>query len=108
MQPNKIHLFSTATPIQPGVLTIVDLGDTSGAFSPFTLAPVTVAGWPDEDKVRPAKCGPVAPVVDLQSLQSKKGEFYTRYSGNIDCRHLPEGVPRGEKTLKFADGQQTE
>ena len=84
MQPrhNKIHLFSTITPIQPGVLTIVDLGDTSGAFSPLILAE-----QPGKDSLNlpipPAKDSEDTNVVDLRSLGFKKGKLVSVFE---ECR----------------------
>ena len=67
----KIRLFSTTTPIQPGVLTTVDLGDTSGTFTPFILA------QPEQltkDKLHMVKNSQDTKVIDLWSLGAKKGE----------------------------------
>lgn len=80
----KIHLFSTTTPIQPGILTMVDLGDTSSTFSPFVLAqPVQ----PGEDKLHlpSVKNTQDVKVVDLRSLGFQKGELFL-YLGNVERR----------------------
>ena len=82
--PAKIRVFSTITPIQPGVLTMVDLGDTSSAFAPFALAQPEQLG---EYKLHipPAKNTQDANLVDLRSLGLKKGEPFSVFR---ECRLL--------------------
>ena len=95
--PTNIHLFSTTTPIQPGVLTMVDLGDTSGAFTP--LMPVQPV---DEDNHHILPAINSQDVVDLRSLGFKKGELIP-YSGNVNVRVFDGRTPGDE-----VDEQQTQ
>ena len=86
--PTKIRLFSTITPIQPGVLTMVDLGDTSSTFAPFVPAqPAQLDDSEYKHHIPSAKNTQDATgkVVDLRSLGLTKGEPFSIFG---ECRLL--------------------
>ena len=75
MPPQKPRTFSNITPIQPGMVTMVDLGDTSRTLGPFVVPtqPLLQLGE-DQSRLRfPHNSVPV-PMIDLKKLK-KKSQF---------------------------------
>ncbi|KAN0133836.1 hypothetical protein V8E53_008331 [Lactarius tabidus] len=70
MQPKKIHIFSIITPIQPDIVTYVDLGDT-GHPQPQFPSPAEQPGGVDVP-MPPARDSQGTPLVDLRSLTNKR------------------------------------
>jgi hypothetical protein len=102
MYHKKIHLFSMTTPIRPGVVTYIDLGDTKHSFPPAQVErPV------DVNVPMPLADSRGTPMVDLRSLMAiKRGE-----SIHIDFNSQeawstskdPVGAPRHETIPKITE-----
>lgn len=69
MHPQKPRTFSNVTPIQPGTVTIVDLGDTTRTLGPIVAQPQQLQLSKDQPLpfTTAAPVGPV-PMIDLKKM----------------------------------------
>lgn len=68
MHPQKLRTFSNVTPIQPGMITVVDLGDTSRTLGPFVVSPQPQQLGEDRSCLQFTPINSVpAPIVDLRN-----------------------------------------
>lgn len=102
MEPkNKIHLVSMTTPIRLGVVTTVDLGDTSLSQSQVPIAHAQLEQLVEDIfPMPPAGHSQHVPMVDLRSLRFKQGKLVCRNVVSPGKKPTTDMISR--EHLKFA------
>ncbi|KAI9456350.1 hypothetical protein BJY52DRAFT_560465 [Lactarius psammicola] len=112
MHPQKLRTFSNVTPIQPGMITMVDLGDTSRTLGPFVVSTHPHQHL-DEDQARLlfTPNSMPAPMIDLRKITQLHGEgvylasaagvsTFTGPNHNPGAQSLPVDI-KGDEGIKL-------